>query len=37
LLNLIRTGDAFVIMRGSSGTLIELVLTWELEKNGSLP
>ncbi len=37
LLELTRRGDAFVAMRGGSGTLAELFLTWELEKNMSIP
>jgi predicted Rossmann-fold nucleotide-binding protein len=36
LLELIRNGDAYVIMPGGSGTLAELFLTWEMEKNTSI-
>jgi len=36
LLELTRSGDAFIVMRGGSGTLAELFLTWELEKNTSI-
>ncbi len=37
LLELTRRGHAFVVMPGGSGTLAELFLTWELEKNTSIP
>ena len=37
LLELLRLGDGYVIMRGGSGTLAELFLAWELVKNTSLP
>jgi len=37
LLELTRQGNAFVVMPGGSGTLAELFLTWELEKNTGIP
>jgi len=37
LIKLIGMSDGYVIMRGGSGTLTELFLSWELEKNGSIP
>ncbi|MBN1290403.1 MAG: LOG family protein [Candidatus Latescibacteria bacterium] len=37
LLKLTEISDAYVIMRGGSGTLTELFFSWELEKNKSIP
>lgn len=37
LLRLTGMADGYVIMKGGSGTLAELFLTWELAKNGSIP
>lgn len=34
---LTRIADGYVVLRGGSGTLTELFLSWELVKNGSLP
>jgi len=37
LLKLVEISDGYVVMRGGSGTLTELFLTWELVKNTSVP
>ena len=37
LIKLVTMSNGYVIMRGGSGTLTELFLTWELAKNGSIP
>jgi hypothetical protein len=37
LLELLRLGDGYVVLRGGSGTLAELFLAWEMVKNTSLP
>ena len=34
---LIKDSHGYVVLRGGSGTLAELMITWELIKNGSLP
>jgi len=36
LIKLIGMSGGYVVMRGGSGTLTELFLSWELEKNGSI-
>jgi len=37
LIKLIGMSDGYIVMRGGSGTLTELFLSWELEKNRSIP
>jgi len=37
LLKLAEICDAYIVMRGGSGTLSEFFLVWELVKNGSVP
>ena len=37
LLKLVEISDGYVVMSGGSGTLSELFVCWELEKNGSIP
>ena len=37
LLELIRRGDAYVVLRGGTGTLLELAAVWEFRTKGLLP
>lgn len=37
LKNLVEIGDAFVILQGGTGTLLELALVWEYMNKGMLP